>query len=196
MSNENETNKVGEALLNFISAVPKSSRTKSENPAHDVDDIISSATWKAAGVSGTLAIPPGPLGLVTILPDLVIIWKIQSQMVADIAATYGRSANLKQEAMLYCLFKHGSSHLFRDIFVRVGERLVVKRASLRLLQQLCAKIGLKITQRLLGKSITRWIPIIGAIGVAWYAKYDTAEIGKTAKELFSEDFAEEISSAS
>jgi len=57
-------------------------------------------------VAGTLALPPGPLGWMTILPEMVGVWKIQAQMVADIAALYGKTATLTQEQMLYCLFKH------------------------------------------------------------------------------------------
>lgn len=59
---------------------------------------------QAATVSGTLALPPGPLGMLTIVPDLLAVWKIQAQMVADIAGAFGKNAHLSQEQMLYCLF--------------------------------------------------------------------------------------------
>jgi hypothetical protein len=49
---------------------------------------------------------PGQLGLLTVLPDLVAMWRIQSQLVSDIAAVYGKTANLGREHMLWCLFKH------------------------------------------------------------------------------------------
>ena len=76
------------------------------------------AAVKAAAISGSLALPPGPLGLVTVLPDLVTIWKVQ-QLVADIAAVHGKPAALRQELMVYCLFKHGAAHLARELVVRV-----------------------------------------------------------------------------
>jgi hypothetical protein len=37
-----------------------------------------------------MALPPGPLGLATVIPDLLAIWKLQQQLVADIAAVFGK----------------------------------------------------------------------------------------------------------
>ncbi len=56
------------------------------------------AAQKAALVSGSLALPPGPLGMLTVLPDLLLIWKLQRQMVADIFALHGRTAELTRHA--------------------------------------------------------------------------------------------------
>jgi len=123
----------------------------------------------------------------TILPDLVAIWKIQAQLVSDIAASYGKTAALTRESMIYCLFKHGSAALVRDLIVRVGERVVIRRASLRVLQQLLAKLGIRVTQRVVGRTLSRWIPILGALGVGAYAYYDTGQVAKNAIELFSND---------
>lgn len=146
---------------------------------------------KAAAISGALALPPGPLGLVTIIPDLITIWRIQQTMVADIAAAYGKSASLVKKTMIYCLFKHGSAALMRDLVVRVGERYLVQRTAVRAVQQILQKVGVRITQRVIGKSITRWIPLLGALGVGAYAYYDTTQVAATAIELFSKDIVME-----
>jgi len=106
-------------------------------------------------------------------------------MVADIEAAYGRSGTLTREQMLYCLFKHLFSHGLRDVVVRTGERFLVRRTSLQLLQKLASTIGLKITQRAMAKAIARYAPVVGAVGVGAYAFYDTRQVGKTAIDLFS-----------
>ena len=49
------------------------------------------------------------------------------------------------------------------------------------------KLGLKITQGMVGKSASRFLPIIGAVGVGAYAYYDTNQVAKTAIELFSKE---------
>jgi hypothetical protein len=143
------------------------------------------AAMKAAGISGVLSLPPGPVGLVTILPDLYAIWRIQAQLVADVAATFGKTGMLNRDTMLYCLFRHAAAQALRDIVTRVGERFVVRRTSLRLLQKILRAIGIQTTQRLLGRGIARLVPLIGALGVAGYAYYDTGRVGKTAIEFFS-----------
>ena len=139
--------------------------------------------------------PPGPLGWLTILPEMTAVWKIQAQMVADIAALYGRRATLGREQMLYCLFRHAASQAVRDLVVRVGERMLVKRATRRSLQTVAERIGVKLTQRVLAKSVSRWIPLAGAAGVAAYAYYDTMQVAQSAIDIFERDIEVEPGSS-
>ena len=44
-----------------------------------------------------------------------------------------------------------------------------------------------MTQRVAGKSIARWLPVVGAAGVAAYAYFDTKSVANAAIELFSDD---------
>ncbi|UXR66218.1 hypothetical protein EZJ49_08145 [Bdellovibrio bacteriovorus] len=182
-----EVSKVAGALYDLVTTSPTSKLPQAANPQQASLDIIKMAAWKSAGVSGALAIPPGPLGMLTILPDLLAIWRIQAQMVADIAAVHGKSGYLTREAMLFCLFKHGTSQLLRDVVVRVGERYVLRRTSLRVIERICERLGLRVTQRMLGASISRWIPIAGAVAVGWYTRYDTKQVGQSALDLFSRE---------
>lgn len=175
------------ALLDFVGQVPGSSLRKSRTPEADARKVANTAAAQAALAAGALALPPGPFGWVTILPEIIAVWKIQAQMVADIAALYGKSASLTREQMLYCLFRHTAAQAVRDLVVRVGERVLVRQASLRLLQRIAERIGVKVTQRALGKGVSRWVPIIGALGVGGYAFYDTAQIAHSARDLFWRD---------
>jgi hypothetical protein len=176
--------KIVEAILNFIGQIPSTDENKSHDPVERTRSITSAAATKAAMTAGTLALPPGPLGWLTILPELITIWKIQAQMVADIAGTYGKQAYLTREQMLYCLFRHTAAQAVRDLVMRVGERFFVRRVSLRTFQTIARKVGVRITQRVIGKSISRWLPIIGALGVGAYAYYDTGQVAQTAIGLF------------
>jgi hypothetical protein len=176
--------KIVEAILNFIGQIPSTDENKSHDPVERARSIASSAATKAAITAGTLALPPGPLGWLTILPELIAIWKLQAQMVADIAGTYGKQAFLTREQMLYCLFRHIATQAVRDLVVRVGERFLVRCVSLRAFQTIARKVGVRITQRVISKSISRWLPIIGALGVGAYAYHDTGQVARTAIELF------------
>jgi len=176
-------------LLDVIVHVPTTSEPASQTPELRCRAIVRGAAIKTAGTSGTLALPPGPWGMLTVLPDLVAVWKIQAQMVADIAAAYGHTAVLSQEQMLYCLFRHIASQAVRDMAVRIGDRLAIRRAPLGVLQRALRQIGLKMAQRLAGRTVSRWLPVVGALGVAAYAYRDTMRVGHTAIELFSRDVA-------
>ena len=179
--------KLLEALQRFLSEIPSTEEIASQSPDERARKLARNAAIKAAIVSGGLALPPGPFGYVTIIPDLVGIWKIQAQMVADIAGAFGKTAYLSREQMLYCLFRHAAAQALRDIVVRVGERVLIRRPALRVIQQVLRKIGIRIAQRLAGGAIARWLPIVGALGVGAYAYYDTGQVAETAIDLFVRD---------
>jgi hypothetical protein len=178
---------IAATLLGLLASVPVSKARNSRNPAESARQAAHLASAKAALTAGTLALPLGPIGWLTILPEMLAVWKIQAALVSDIAAFYGKKTVLNREQMLYCLFKHTASQAVRDLVVRVGERAIVKPASLRALQAAAKGIGVKISQRAFAKSASRWLPIAGTVGIAAYAYYDTAQVAKTAIELFESD---------
>ena len=171
-------------LKDYFSEIPNSGLSPLDNPDEKIKRMTETAALKAAVVSATLSAPGGVVGLISTLPDLAAIWRIQAQLVSDIAATYGKFAQLSREAMVWCLFRHSAAQLVRDIAVRTGSRIVVQKLSLAALEVLLKKIGLKISKKLLGKIALRAIPAIGAIGNGAYSFYDTYEVGKTAAAYF------------
>lgn len=175
------------SILDFIGKVPVSKARKSRNPAQSARIRANTAAAKAALSAGTLALPLGPIGWLTILPEMLAVWKIQANMVADIAAYYGKKNVLNQEQLLYCLFKHTASQAVRDLVVRVGERVIVKPATLRVLQSAARAISVKMSHRAFAKSASRWLPIAGTLGVAAYAYFDTAQVAKTAIAMYESE---------
>jgi hypothetical protein len=89
--------------------------------------------------------------------------------------------------MLYCLFRHAASQAVRDLVVRVGQRYLVKEASIQVITAVARRIGVRVTQRAATSAVSRWIPIVGAVGIGAYAYYDTAQVARTAIELFAHD---------
>lgn len=181
---------ITKAIIDVLGAVPQTTEVRGPSPRERAKSIRTAASLKAAAVSGTLALPPGPWGIAVIIPDLLTVWRIQAKMVADIAGAFGQSAHLSQEHMLYCLFRHAAAQIVRDLAARVGERLVIRRATLEALQLMARQLGFKVSQQVLAKSAARWLPVVGSIGVAGYAFYDTAQVAATATELFESDPSE------
>ncbi len=167
----------------IITDVPSPrARLRGDAPA-TAEDIMRSAARKAAMLSGSLALPPGPIGMLTVLPDLFLIWKIQRQMVADLFGLYDRTAELTRTHMLYCLFRHAASLVLRDVAVRTGQRWVVTQMSVGVMRSTLGSLGMIVTQRAAGNAAGRWIPAIGAAAVASYAYWDTLQVAKTARKL-------------
>lgn len=176
--------RIAQSLLDLVSSIPPSRERLHDDPDERVYAIVRAAKTKAALASGSLALPPGPLGWLTILPEIYAVWRIQAQLVSDLAALHGRKSQLSREQMLYCLFRHTSAQLFRDLVMRIGERYVVRRLPLRSLYSIANKIGIRITQRSIGRAVSRIVPIAGAIGVGAYTWYDTRQVARTAIKLF------------
>ena len=181
------TNLVSRQLLALIAEPPSSTRRLSSRPADAARKAAREAAAKAALAAGALALPPGPLGWLTILPEMLAVWRIQAQLVADIAALYGRTAQLGPTQMLYCLFRQTAAQAVRDLAVRVGERIVVRPLATAALAKVAAAVGLKLGEKIVGKSLSRWVPVLGAAGVSAYAFYDTRQVGLAALALFERD---------
>lgn len=180
--------------------VPKTNETgKAKRPYERSKEITQKACAKAAAVSGGLALPVGPLGMLTVLPDLVIVWRIQSQMVVDIAAAFGHKKPLTEEDLMTCLFRHVAGTAVReyersipiehedksgksmldilDRFTRSGSRDVAVR--------LGKQIGQVVLERVAKRAASRIVPLAGAAIVSAYAAMDTKEVARTAVEIFS-----------
>lgn len=176
--------KLGSVLFDLITDIPESIYKQQIKPDEKVKRLTRQAAIRAAAVSTTLSVPAGFTGVITSIPDIAAVWRIQAQLVADIAATYGRVALLSREAMIWCLFRHSAAQILRDIAVRTGSRIVVQKLSMAALQTLLKKIGIHVSSKVFGKVALRAIPAIGAIGNGAYTYYDTNEVGKTAAAYF------------
>jgi hypothetical protein len=177
--------RIAETILDYVGQTPATTEDWNRKPAARARAIARRAAGQAAVTAGSLTLPPGPLGWLTLLPELRALWKLQTQMVADIAGCHGKTAVLGREEMLYCLFRHTDPQAVRDLVSQIGNRFVVQRAARPEIQSVVLKIGLHISQRLIGKGLSRWIPVFGALGASAYAYYDTARVAQTAIDFFS-----------
>lgn len=176
--------RITQTILDAVAHIPDTAERKSRTPQQQARQIASAAAAKAGLAAGTLAIPPGFAGMVTLIPELLAVWRIQTKMVAGIAAVYGQSSKLTSEQMLYCLFKATAAQAVGTLVVIVGENVLVRRPTLRVLQTIAEKVGIKVTRKLLGGGLARWIPFVGALGVGAYTYYETGQVAQTAIELF------------
>lgn len=178
---------VASALHSLVSQIPPSVEVPSANPDERAKSLAKVAAWKAAAISGSFTLPPGPLGMATVLPDLLAVWRIQQQLVADIARAFGKTSALTAETMVISLFKHGGAALTRPLFARQDQEVVVQRIANRTLLQLLEKIAIRVVQRIAAKSVSRWMPVLGALGAGAYAYYDTTHVAGNAIDLFSQN---------
>jgi hypothetical protein len=179
--------RLSDKVLALVTQPPEPGCVPSPRASDAAAKAIEAAAAKAGLAAGTLALPPGPLGWATIAPEMLAVWQIQRQLVADIAALYGRSADLGPTQMLWCLFRHTAAQAVRDLTVRVGERVIVRPAAQALLQRVAEAIGVHLGKKAASRMLSRWVPLVGAAGVGAYAYWDTRQVGRAALKLFESE---------
>ncbi|MFC4728364.1 hypothetical protein [Coralloluteibacterium thermophilus] len=184
--------RITDAVTGLLGRTPYSSEPASAVPRLRSQAIADAAARRAGVLAGSLSLPPGPMGWMTVLPELYAIWNIQSQMVADIAAAHGQHWRLGREQMLFCLFRHTAAQAFRDFAVRAGQRWLIQSATQEALVRAVRHVGVHLSRRALTRGVSRWVPLLGAVGVGAYAWYDTREVARTAIELFSQEDVRDI----
>lgn len=181
--------KLEKLLAEVVSDIPESDRKKAADPEGAARGLAAAAARHTAVLSGALALPAGPLGVLTLVPDLVAVWRRQAQLVADIAAVYGKTAALSRELMTFCLFRHVASDALKDIVVRAGQRVVVSRTTVIVLYRVIRAILGDLISLLVGRFMVRWLPVLGAATIAAYSYRDTKQVGETAIETFGSKIA-------
>ena len=182
--------RIADTLRHIISEIPLSHERAVTTPESRAASLGEAAARKTALISAGLAIVPGPLGILSIVPALIEIWKIQRQLVADIAAAYGQTKVLGPTTMIYCLFRHGSATIFKETVIQVGGRLLVRQASLSVIQELVKKVSVNVTQRLIGQFVSRLVPLVGSAALGAFTYWDTKRVARAAVSTFEHQIIE------
>jgi hypothetical protein len=190
MQDNKDTIEFAERILSLVTDIDdyKSPYAKAVgDPSAIVEVITEDACYKTFAISAGLSIPPGFLGILSILPELFMIYRIQARLVKDIATLYGKEASLSAELLFYCLFKQTGIHILRNFIQETGAKILIRPSTLRMMEKLAEKIGFEVTRSTLKKSIFRFLPFVGAIFSGGLSYYDTKKIGESSSALFSKE---------
>ena len=104
-------------------------------------------------------------------------------MLYDIGRAYGHK-QINKELLLSLLMAGGGAGAGGLITI-VGGKVIVKRASLKVIQAIVKALGGKILQSTLKSLFAKWVPLVGAAGMGIWARYTTNKLGEHAREIFS-----------
>ena len=187
---EQLSGKLTDALMGAFDSVIQERKEhflNNTNPTkEEIESLISSRSKKNATISGLAGLVPGPLGMLSAVPEIVAVMKNQIIMVYDIGVALEKEDQLNKELIVSVILSSMGNSGIGLVTVHAS-RLVVKRASLRLFQAIVTVLGGKVTQQLLKSMFAKWIPIVGAGAMAAWSKYSTTQLGLKAKDLLSHD---------
>ena len=159
-----------------------------ENPSNlpqldSVSGLISSYTRNNAAISGGASLIPGPWGMAAVIPELTLVIRNQIQMVYDIGVANGKQAQLTKE-LLMGIFITAMGSSAGSLLTIHGGKILVRRASLQVIQKIIAMLGGRVTQQVIKSTVSKWLPFVGAGAMAAWTGYMTKNIGEKANELF------------
>ncbi|MEI8254387.1 MAG: hypothetical protein WCJ30_01810 [Deltaproteobacteria bacterium] len=157
--------------------------------AGDIDELIKSYANQNFVIAGAANLVPGPLGALAIVPEITLVMRNQIQMIYDLGVAHGKEAQLNSRLLL-AIFATVSGGGALGIATVKGGQLIVKRASLRVIQQIIVWLGGKITQRALRALLAKWVPLVGAGAMAIWARQTTVAMGREATSLLQKEIIE------
>ena len=186
------SNKIANALEGIFESVALTRKQHFiENPikrptSQDIDSIVKSYSNQNALIAGATNLIPGPLGMLATLPELVVIIRNQIQMIYDLGVAHGKESNLNA-TLLLALFSTVMGEGAIGLVAIKGKQLLVKKASVRVIQKVIFWLGGSISQKLLKRFIAKWLPVVGAAAMAIWARQSTMDMGKKASEMLAMD---------
>lgn len=150
---------------------------------NSVSGLISSYTRNNAAISGGASLIPGPWGMAAVIPELTLVIRNQIQMVYDIGVANGKQAQLTKE-LLIGIFLTAMGSSAGSLLTIHGGKILVRRASLQVIQKIIAMLGGRVTQQVIKSTVSKWLPFVGAAAMATWTGYMTKNIGEKANELF------------
>ncbi|WP_322487478.1 hypothetical protein [Chloroflexus sp.] len=107
-------------------------------------------------------------------------------MLYDIEMAYGKDNVITVELLLGIFgLTLGAGGI--SLLTMHESKVLVRRASLQVIQQIIKSLAGQVTQRLMKATISKWRPIVGAAAVAAWSYSSTNQIGQKAVEIFEKD---------
>lgn len=150
------------------------------------EEMTREAARRAFAVSMAAGLAPGFFGMMTILPEIVAVTKIQIRLVHKIARFHNAGASLDRTVLLLIFSEAIGLMMGKSLLRRVGARLVVTTLSTGLARRMASLVGARIVAKAVQKAVARWLPAVTAPVLAAFSKSMTMRIGHHAAKLFSE----------
>lgn len=149
--------------------------------------MIRKASRAAFLISTGAGIPTGPIGLATIVPEVVALIKLQIDLIFKVAKFHQQEAKVNKTIILTVLGVAMGVVLKHALINKVGTRIIVKSLSAEGAKRITREIGEKFATGLLKRGVGRWIPLMLAPVFGYLSLSMTRKVGREAESLFSHE---------
>lgn len=177
----------GEAKQNWLERVISSFVSYSDDgrPLGTPQEMTDEAAQKAFTISTSLGLVPGPLGMATVLPEVIALAKLHVNLIHRIARYHNKQQRVSREIVLLILANVMGVAAGEVLIRRVGTKLVLRSVDSAVARRVAQKIGSRIVNRAAKEAIGRWIPVLTAPLFGYFSRSLTKKVGREADRLFS-----------
>lgn len=154
----------------------KSDTTNSKFTPNDVDKIIASYAKKNMILATAASIVPGPFGVLGAVPELLLNFKNQMNMIYDLGCANGKENFINKDILLDIPISAfgGNTNLAnlqnsKTELIESPETVLIEKSII---------LGQSVIERTLKKSIIQFVPVAGPILMGTWAKMTTSKISK------------------
>lgn len=152
----------------------------------DPESMKSAACKKAFTLTTIASLPPGPLGIISIIPELIGLTKLQVNLVYSIAEYYHKEHQVNATILLMVFGNEAGIKFGSEIAGKQGSKYIVKALTSETVKKIAEKIGVKITARAATKAVVKFIPFVTAPILGYFSSGMTKKIGEYAINFFSQ----------
>lgn len=178
---------VTEERLTWFEKIISSLLSSSDDgsPVTYPEEMIHKAAQRAFKISTALGLVPGPIGMVTILPEVAALAKLQINLVYRIARYHHKQKTVNREIILLIFGNVMGVGVGEMLARRVGTKLIVKSVNASVIRGVAKRIGSQIIDRAAERAVGRWLPMLLAPLFGYFSRSMTKKIGREADRLFS-----------
>ena len=185
------------ALTQLTGGVPRTNEPKAMRPEQRAEIIARRAAGQVAALTASTLNPDELEAMFDYVPNLISAWRIQAQMVADIASAFGRKEPISHEELTACLMTHLTKTAVREYsknrpIAHPCDALtltdLVQRASekgVQLRGKVLQHIGQAVLERAIDNALSKLAPLAGTAVACANSLFDTEAVARTAVEFFS-----------
>jgi uncharacterized protein (DUF697 family) len=155
------------------------------------DDLIRHITRKTAircaSLAGAFYLFPGKMNYALILPELLLIYRLQAQMIIDIAALYGKDNPIDKTLLFYCLFQGSNSDLLKHLIKDTGKRVIVRPVSIKMVEAFIQQLSKSFFKKSFSRYFSVLLPLLGFTLSGSLNYLYTTRIGEVASQVFSKE---------
>jgi len=180
-------NQIGDKVfdsLNRTFSERQSDLNNSQLTIQELEELVNRYSKQNMAIALSSGLIPGPLGIFSAVPELVMTMKNQMAMIYDFSCGYDKESFINKDILLdipiYALGGKTNLSVLQD-------RSNLTDSSEAILKSKALDLGKGLIERNLKKSLVKFIPIGGPLVMATWAKMSTQKVGAASKVFFDDN---------